>query len=304
MVPKSVDIMTWFAFLLSHGVRPYQRAKGIDTTIGGLAFTQRRSTRGVSESDTEKYYLRNGDIYPDKVSRFIVECNRLSGQAVLRRLSAIYTDIFIDEFQDLAGWDWDVIKLLLDSGIRVTLVGDPRQHIYSTNPSPKNRKYLGIGVLQLVKEWERQGTCEVQHMNQTHRCGDGICRFTNKLWPVAQDMTRARPEAPADAEIRLVHSSDVPSYVERYAPQLLRHDRRAPSHECEAMNFGISKGLQFDHVLIVPTKPIREFLATGDLAKIEKSREKLYVAATRARHSVAFVFDGKSAAIGKPYQLV
>ena len=60
------------------------------------------------------------------------------------------------------------------------------------------------------------------------------------------------------------------------------------------MNFGIAKGLQFDRVLILPNNPIKKYLKTGDIKHVEKSKEKLCVAVTRARHSVAFVFDGRS----------
>jgi DNA helicase II / ATP-dependent DNA helicase PcrA len=59
------------------------------------------------------------------------------------------------------------------------------------------------------------------------------------------------------------------------------------------MNFGMSKGLSFDRVLIYPTVPIIKWLknCSSDLAAT--SRSKLYVAITRARHSVAFVYDFK-----------
>src|SRR5205823_2378342 len=124
-----------------------------------------RSTKGVAQTDTRRYYFAGGEsIYQDKIAEFIIRCEEASGSRVTAGLRQIYTDVFIDEFQDLAGWDLDLVELMFRSGIRVTLVGDPRQHIYSTNPSPKNKQYLGIEVVNLVEKWEKSGLCQIVPM--------------------------------------------------------------------------------------------------------------------------------------------
>ena len=56
----------------------------------------------------------------------------------------------------------------------------------------------------------------------------------------------------------------------------------------DANNIGASKGRGYDRVLVFATKPMLAYLKTGDVSKAG-DRSKLYVAATRARHSVAFV---------------
>ena len=61
------------------------------------------------------------------------------------------------------------------------------------------------------------------------------------------------------------------------------------------MNFGEAKGLTFDRVLIYPHGGGKQWLSTGKLMHIEKSAAKMYVGATRARYSVAFVFEGLAA---------
>lgn len=59
------------------------------------------------------------------------------------------------------------------------------------------------------------------------------------------------------------------------------------------INIGLSKGKTYDRVLIIPTIPMIDFLTKG---KIDKNY-KFYIAVTRARHSVAFLFD-------KPYNVM
>ena len=55
-----------------------------------------------------------------------------------------------------------------------------------------------------------------------------------------------------------------------------------------AVNIGVAKWQTFDRVVIFPTKPMLEYLENRDPSKL-KEPEKLYVAVTRARFSVAFV---------------
>lgn len=295
-VPRHVEVMTWFGFLMRECARPYQRAKYSGGRIDGLLFVSEQSARGIAETDTKRHYFaKGGRIYSDKIAKFVVACETESGSLVTRRLRDIYTDIYIDEFQDLAGWDLEFIQVLLESDICMTLVGDPRQHIYSTNPSNKNKQFLGTQVVKLAQQWEQKGLCRIaEPMKGTYRCNQTICDFVNRLWPGMDEMTSLTTEAAEVTGVFRIAEHTVRTYVRRCSPQVLRYNKNAKSYDCEALNYGIAKGLQFDHVLIVPTVPIKKFLATGDLRHVESARDKLHVAVTRARHSVGFIFDGES----------
>jgi DNA helicase-2/ATP-dependent DNA helicase PcrA len=271
--------------------------------IESLVFVNQQSAQYIAETDTAQHYFANGElIYSDKIAKFVVKCETQSCKAVSARLGQIYTDLFIDEFQDLAGWDLDVIEMLLQSGIRVTLVGDPRQHIYTTNPSAKNKQHLGINVVNLVEAWERRGWCSSEHMSTTYRCNSAICDFANKLWPDMNAMTSLNDDTTGHDGVFLVSTDRVEQYIRQYKPQVLRYDKSANTYGFAALNFGAAKGLQFDRVLLVPTGPIKRYLADGDLKHVERSRDKLHVAITRARSSVAFVYDSASVIVPNRWQ--
>lgn len=294
-VPNHVDVVTWFGFLLRECARPYQRSKYAEKRVESLLFVNQQSARYIAEANVRCHYFADGKlIYSDKIAKFVVKCEEKSYQSVTSRLGQIYTDIFIDEFQDLAGWDLEVISMLLQSGVRITLVGDPRQHIYSTNPSQKNKQYLGVKVVDLVEKWKQDGLCTRESMSGTYRCNQGICDFANGLWSGMEAMEPLTNVTTDHDGVFLVAEDTVEQYIQRFSPQVLRYNKRAMSYGCEAMNFGIAKGLQFDRVLIVPTAPIQKYLNTGDLKHLKTSKDKLHVAVTRAKHSIAFVYDGQS----------
>ena len=136
--------------------------------------------------------------------------------------------------------------------------------------------------------------CTIESMSGTYRCNQTICNFANALWPGMDIMTPLRNDTTDHDGVFVVAENVAEKYIQRFSPQVLRHDKRAKSYGCEALNFGLAKGLQFERVLIVPTAPIKKYLKHGALTDVEKSRDKLHVAVTRARHSVAFVYGGNS----------
>ena len=56
-------------------------------------------------------------------------------------------------------------------------------------------------------------------------------------------------------------------------------------------NFGKSKGLTFNRVLIYPTNPIKNWIKDNNIELASTSRCKFYVAITRARYSVGIVYN-------------
>lgn len=61
----------------------------------------------------------------------------------------------------------------------------------------------------------------------------------------------------------------------------------------ETMTFGSAKGLTFNRVLIYPTQLMLNWLSGKSKDMKAESLSKFYVAVTRARYSVAFVYKTK-----------
>ena len=294
VMPRNVVVDTWFIFLLRDCLRPYQNFL-LDKRIGSICFINGKSAPYVKKADIRKYYFDSETrVYTDKLSEFACLCQESSGGAVINRLSSLYDRIYIDEVQDLAGYDLEFVELLLQSDVNVTMVGDNRQATYSTNNSPKNKKFAGPKILDKFLEWNKQGLLAIDELTFSYRCSQAICDLADSLYPMFSPTQSKKDKVTGHDGIFLVKDSDVPDYVGEYEPQILRFDRRTKTYGANAINFGESKGMTFDRVLIYPSGPIKKWLATGDYSNISKSDislAKLYVALTRARFSVGFVFD-------------
>lgn len=293
-IPNRVDVVTWFAFLLHECARPYQRSVYLKRRVKTIHFPKGRSAQGAPYSNTERYYFRNGDeIYADKISRFVIDCEKNSNGLVSKRLAEIYDEIFIDEFQDLAGYDLEVLEVFLRAGIRMVIVGDPRQTTYATNNSAKNRQYRDMNILKKADAWKADNLCQIETHAKNYRCNQKICEFADMLWPFMEETESFNRIATEHDGIFVVSEDNVHEYVRRFSPVILRYNRKADTYGYHALNFGNAKGLEFDRVLIIPHGPIKKYLKSGEVNDVKGSLSKFYVAVTRAKHSVAFLYDGK-----------
>ena len=119
----------------------------------------------------------------DKVSKFACQVIKKTDGKPIRRLEDIFKHVYIDEVQDLAGWDPDLIETLMKSRIGVTLVGDHRQATYSTNSANKNKQYSGAKIIAKFEEWKRAKLCKLEYENISHRCVQPIFDFADRLHP-------------------------------------------------------------------------------------------------------------------------
>lgn len=292
-VEHGVTVMTWFEFLLRDGIKPYQAYKTDIDRIRSINFTirrqQTRSLRFVPRSNFDGYFLNSdSDVYHDVVSDLACLLDIESGGKVIARLAACYDLILVDEMQDLAGHDLDLLERLMSAEVPLLLVGDPRQAVYSTNSSARYRQYRRSGIVKWIDDQERAGHLSVEAITDCYRCNQAICDFADSLYPDLPATTSANALTVDDMGVHLVDPTDLEAYRVLYAPQELRWSR-STAVDCETvLNFGQVKGTSFDRVLIHATGPMTNYIQSGsDLA--DEARAKLYVAATRARHSVAIV---------------
>ena len=177
--------------------------------------------------------------------------------------------------------------------IEVHMVGDVRQSIFDTNPQDPNLKqYRGVKMLDWFEVHRASGLLDVHHSVETWRANQAVADFSDTLFPAEFSFAPTiskQTEVSAHDGVFAITEEDVPSYVSQFDPQPLRDKVTTASHvDLPFRNFGTVKGQTFERVLIYPTKTVTAFLTKGTELK-PKTACGLYVAVTRAKHSVAFV---------------
>lgn len=304
VIPSNVTIQTWFSFLIEHGAKPYQGKltnKKIDGLLlvnekSGLKF-QSKSPRSHSvyykESEIDKYYFTNDyQIYSDKLSKFVIRCNERSHGYVIERISALFQHIFIDEVQDLAGYDLEIIKLLLQTDSVIKMVGDPRQVTYHTHFASKYKKYSEGKIQYFLKNECKNIECNIdlETLKKSWRNNQIICDFANMIFPEYSKCSSLQTKTTEHDGVFLVKEKDIEQYLREYCPIQLRYSiKKEVNINYETKNFGESKGATYDRVLIYPTRPILDWILNDKEFGSFKSRCKFYVAVTRAKYSAAIV---------------
>ncbi len=283
-VPSNVTVMSWFSFLLQDGVRPYQNYLIDDSRIHSIYFEEGRP---IYRKKTN-YITPSGLIYSTKTAEFVYECNKLCNGRIIERLEKIYDYLFIDEMQDLAGYDLDFVLQLFRSKINIIAVGDPRQATFSTNASQKNSQYRKQNIVEWANIQENDGIVKIEEHNQSYRCNQAICDYASALFPQMRKTISKNNTQTGHDGIFFIPPDDVKNYVSRYHPIILRHSKKTDTFGLPAINIGASKGRTYDRILLFPTKRWVSYFESHDTSKAGDII-KLYIAITRAKYSVAIV---------------
>lgn len=299
-IPENIFVQTWFSFLISHGVKPYQ-SKLFDFDVKGMLLVNGKSgfrfqsKQGFpvywGEDNFDKFYFSEGKkIYSDKLAQLTIRCNEATDGMVFDRISRCFKRIYVDEIQDLAGYDLEVLDRLFKSNADILLVGDPRQATYATHNSRKNKKYVKSEIANFFEDNKLDIETDTTSLTINHRCFESICNLSNKLYPALPQATSGNNTITGHDGVFALPVEHVSEYLNRFTPIQLRDSVKTPvSDDFEVLNFGKSKGLTLDRVVIYPSTPMVDWLKNNDAELTQAARAKLYVALTRARHSAAIV---------------
>lgn len=326
-VPPEIKVKGWFTFLLEDMVRPYQSCI-LQDRVNGLNFNETdphkrngytvrgRAERAADGSINYKHFvtkesLKAHSAYLSKFACRVAEETKIVRKVerktfkigcAIERLEEIYDAIFIDEVQDLVGWDFELLRLLSACPkLDIICVGDFRQTIYQTANTQKKPK----SNIEKISCFQKIGFSQTD-MNKSRRSVAAICKFSDKIHdglgfpPTVSDVDEQT--LPNDVARHLgvfaVKRTDFEAYYERYQPMILRHSQATGQQICSgraAFNFGKSKGMTFNRTLILPTGPQKAFLQGNPKAfsgsATDKAVNAFYVASTRARYSIGFLLD-------------
>ncbi len=302
-VPKNINVQTWFSVLLKHGIKPYKRALKIEKVNGvymaqgrsGIKFFGKRGPIYWGEEDFDKFYFdANYNIYTDKLSKLVIRIDDNTNGKVINRLTSIYSNIFIDEVQDMAGYDLEFIKRLLKSKSNIILVGDPRQTVYKTHYEQKYKKYSDGNIENFIKAECKNIECNIDNstLNRCYRCHKEIISFVNNFYNEYIPMESTEIETTEHQGVFIIKPYQIEEYINRYKPvQIIYDSRTTTSKNSRTITMGKSKGATYNRVLLYPTKGFKNYIINGKSNINIGTKNKLYVGMTRPINSLTFVIE-------------
>lgn len=294
VIPANIVVYSWYQFLLRELIKPYQSFLTGINEINTLDFTLQYSPNYKKAGTKERYITSSDNVRAEEASNLALLLNEKSGNLVFQRIEKVYSQIYFDEIQDLAGRDIDILEILFRSDIDITCVGDNKQATFQTHNAKANRAKTGKNVFEFLASISRNGLVTIEESLCSRRFNRIICNFANRVFPNSKNMTTSMTEETDHDGVFIISEVDAEKYYSYYRPQLLRFSIRTEILLGKiALNFGECKGKTFDRCLIYCNEPLLNFLRGRQLS----SPEKYYVAVTRARYSNTFVvkelFDSK-----------
>ena len=290
-MPAAIKVMTWFSFLLIHGVRPFP-ARGFTHRIDRMLFNDQepRNARGVRRGNERYYCPHPGVAYRTRLSDLAFLCDEQWDGEVVQRVCDIFRVILVDEAQDFAGYDYDLLRAMMDKSKEMVIVGDPRQQTYRTGTTAKNK-----GNPDVFSFFEEKTHYAIDNttLSVTHRCSRAIISLANSLYddfpPVAPSDDRIRDPR---GQVKTISLSELEAWDSSRKAQtaaLIWDSRTTVPAGFHVMTMGESKGLTFGDVVVFPTGEMRKWVEKKPSKLKGITKAKFYVAITRASGDLYFV---------------
>ena len=151
-----VVIKTWFTFIMSDMIKPYQQFLTNEINyIKYYDFINKNFLVNYKKlGDMDRYITEQKNVRHEQAASLVMLLNKLSKGKIIRRLEEVYQTIFLDEIQDMAGDDIEIIRHLIISSVNVVCCGDNKQATFQTHYTKKIKIRLEIKYGNFLKTWK------------------------------------------------------------------------------------------------------------------------------------------------------
>jgi hypothetical protein len=282
-LPNNIELVRYYNFLYHSCYLPFL---GYKIRANGYQWELPPSwTKNIKRNEAKFYLTSDRRLYHNRVAKLLEYFNIL--EDIKQRLSTYYDYLFIDEVQDFAGHDFNLLLKMLEANINVLLVGDFYQHTFDTSRDGNVNANLHKEYKKYLKLFNKAGVIPNEKLlSKSWRCAPEICEFiTSNL----------------DINIQSHHSNKFQVYLlidQRDVDQIFNDNtivklfyQESSKYDCFAKNWGDCKGEDlYEDVCVVLNKTSYTHYQMKSLKDLPPvSKNKLYVACSRARHNLYLI---------------
>lgn len=279
--PENVTLMRYFPFLYQFCYKPFlsdlYKARGINF--------ESNPNRHITQDKLEYYLTPSRFFYSNRLSLFLEKTGVIND--IKERITTYFDTFIIDEVQDIAGRDFTFLEKLMEADVDMLFVGDFFQHTYDTSRDGNVNKGLFSDRKNYENRFRDRGVIpDCSTLLNSWRCSPAVCDYVSANLGIAIHSNRTD-----DTTVQFVSDKgDVEQIMENDCVVKL-HYRNSSKFGGHHLNWGETKGEDgYQDICVMLNKETMKKYRKGELAALAPStRNKLYVAITRARGNVYLV---------------
>jgi DNA helicase II / ATP-dependent DNA helicase PcrA len=282
-LPDNVTLDTYFSFLRRFCYSPYLSSTVRDRGIS-YSHPSKLSSR-FNANQLQRYVDGTRRLYHCRLAKLIQV--RGIGRKIVSRIERYYDQVFVDEAQDFGGHDFNLLMELARASVEWSLVGDFYQYTYSTSHDGNVNKSLHHDY---DKYRQRLSSCgfhvDTTSLVASHRCSATVCEFINAHLGI-----HISPAVNRVSVVMICESEHTAETLYNDSSVVKLFLREHDLYRCNSMNWGASKGLDhFSNVCVALNAATWKLFKQGRTRELPPmTRNKLYVAASRARNNLYIV---------------
>lgn len=286
-MPRNITVMSYFKFLYSFCYKPLLSVK---RELNGLYWEMPPHwTSRLKRSDPRYYFHSSNRVYHNRLAK-LFGVQKIESE-ISTRVNKYFNVLYIDEVQDFGGHDFNFIMNLSKYITNMILVGDFFQHTYDTSRDGVVNKNLYSDVSNYISKMKVNGfTIDDTMLSNSYRCSPTVCRFITENLEIEISSHQGQ-----DTVVREVTDmTEIEQMVLNSAMMKLFYQNHA-KYDMSSMNWGSSKGLDdfVDICVVLNPTTYRHFRSKNLCDLNPQTRNKLYVACTRANRHLYFIEEAK-----------
>ena len=224
-------------------------------------------------------------LYHNRLAKYLEQTGTVKD--VIARIEKYFDAFLIDEVQDFAGHDFNLLMSLCKTNVKCMFVGDFYQHTYDTSRDGNVNNSLHANYEIYKKRFSAaKMDIDLESLVKSRRCSKSVCDFisANIGIHIESDSDSLTDVSLTEDRVVAQQLYEAPDTVKLF---LQEHHKYA----CYSQNWGASKGLDhYQDVCVVLHPPAVKAWKAGTLADLAPAtRNKLYVACSRTRGNLTFV---------------
>lgn len=281
-IPDNIKIYTYFTFLYRFCFLPLK--KGFK--VKGLDFNS-NPNKYIKAKDINYYYNRvSKKMYHNRLAKI---CSDYFIDDIIKRIEKYFNYIYIDEIQDFASHDFNLLLNLIKTNCNILLVGDFYQHTFDTSRDGNVNSNLYNdydNYINKIKNSDSNIKVDTVNFLKSKRCSKQVCEFITEYLKIKIESYNNHDSIirEIDDENTIEKIANDDNIVKLFYQNSKKYDMKNKD------NWGNSKGNTYINTCVVLNKNGYEKYKKHKLNELPSStKNKLYVALSRATNDVYII---------------